>query len=387
MEDNDVLLLERYSREGCEQSFAAVVSRHINMVYSIALRQTRNPSLAEDIVQSVFLLLAQKAPTFSPKVLVAGWLCRTTRHVCQKVLTSERRRLRREGEAHLQSQANQSTQEEDWRQIAPLLDDAMAKLEDKDYDALVLRFFLGRSFGQVGRALGTSEAAAKMRVGRALERLSHIFSRRGLTVSALAVASTLSVQSLQAAPAGLGVAVVAATLKAAADRGATHLAANALFKAAAGAKLHVLWLAASIAVVTASVVLITSHRSPEPALGFSFKGYATPEAAIQSVIWAASQGDSRRFAEGITPEELQRFLNRARAESLSEVQNQLMSWAKGMASYHVVRKTAISDHEVLIGLGAAPSQEALIDGGVTLRLVKFGNSWRQAGQGPQTSGN
>ena len=56
-----------------------------------------------------------------------------------------------------------------WTRIAPLLDGTLAQLGAKDHDAIVLRFFDGKSFKDVGAALGTSEDGAKMRVHRALE--------------------------------------------------------------------------------------------------------------------------------------------------------------------------------------------------------------------------
>ena len=65
-----------------------------------------------------------------------------------------------------------------WPEIAPLLDGAMEKLGQKDHDALVLRFFEGRNFREVGVALGASEEAAKVRVGRALEKLRRFFTKR-----------------------------------------------------------------------------------------------------------------------------------------------------------------------------------------------------------------
>ena len=52
----------------------------------------------------------------------------------------------------------------------------MAQLGQKDHDAVVLRFFEGRSFKDVSLALGTSEAGAKMRVQRALEKVCVISS-------------------------------------------------------------------------------------------------------------------------------------------------------------------------------------------------------------------
>ena len=64
---------------------------------------------------------------------------------------------------------------ETWTQIAPLLDGALEQLGQNDHDAVVLRFFEGRNFKEVGAALGASEDAAKKRVNRALEKLPDIF--------------------------------------------------------------------------------------------------------------------------------------------------------------------------------------------------------------------
>jgi DNA-binding CsgD family transcriptional regulator len=99
-----------------------------------------------------------------------------------------------------------------WDQVAPLLDEAMTGLGATDRDAVVLRFLEGRTFAEVASALGTSEAAAKMRVGRALEKLRHALGRRGAVVSVAALATALSTHAVSAMPAGLAASVVGTAL-------------------------------------------------------------------------------------------------------------------------------------------------------------------------------
>jgi RNA polymerase sigma factor (sigma-70 family) len=177
MPNDDLTLLREYSRSHSEPAFATLVSRHVNLVYSVAMRQVREPHLAEEITQAVFIILARKANLLGDKTILPGWLCRTARYVSTRALRTQRRRQQREQEAHMQSILNES-ESETWTHIAPLLDGAMEQLGQKDHDALVLRFFENKNFSEVGAALGASgENAREPRAGKAAEILHE--ARRG----------------------------------------------------------------------------------------------------------------------------------------------------------------------------------------------------------------
>ncbi|MGH7992067.1 MAG: RNA polymerase sigma factor [Limisphaerales bacterium] len=217
--NDDLTLLQEYARRNSEEAFATLVSRYVNLVYSVALRSVRDPQLAEEITQAVFIILARKAGSLGPKTILPGWLCRTARYASANALTIQRRRQRREQEAFMLSQSDQPQSDlsrrsemeadETWTQIAPLLDGALEQLGPKDHDAVVLRFFEGRNFKEVGAALGASEDAAKMRVNRALEQLHRYFSRRGVSSTTAIIAGTISSHSIQAAPVALAKSVTA----------------------------------------------------------------------------------------------------------------------------------------------------------------------------------
>ncbi|HUJ11763.1 MAG TPA: TIGR03435 family protein [Verrucomicrobiae bacterium] len=207
MTNDDLTLLREYARRHSEEAFATLVSRYVNLVYSVALRQVRDPQLAQEITQAAFIILARKADSFGPKTILSGWLCRTARYASLNAQTIQRRRQRREEQAHMQNSltdgrnaSSPSMQEETWVQIAPLLDAAMEKLSRNEHDALVLRFFENRSFKEVGAALGASEDAAKMRVSRALEKLRKFFTKRGVSSTTALLAGAISVNSVEAAP-------------------------------------------------------------------------------------------------------------------------------------------------------------------------------------------
>jgi len=199
LEPDDNALLKEYVERGSEEAFAKLVARHVNKVYSIALRHTRNSHQAEEITQAVFVLLAKKSRQLGKRVILSGWLCRTARLSAVTFLRSEIRRTRREQEAHMQNLLNES-ESGIWTQIAPLLDAAMAGLSESDHDAVALRFFDGKSMKEIGAALGASEDATKMRVNRAVEKLRTFFTRRGIVCSAAALTAAISTNSVQAAP-------------------------------------------------------------------------------------------------------------------------------------------------------------------------------------------
>jgi DNA-directed RNA polymerase specialized sigma24 family protein len=79
MTHDDIALLREYARNQSEQAFEALVTRYVNLVYSAALRQARDPSLAEEVTQVVFIILARKADSIGDKTIVSGWLYGTIR--------------------------------------------------------------------------------------------------------------------------------------------------------------------------------------------------------------------------------------------------------------------------------------------------------------------
>ena len=308
---DDIALLREYVDHDSEPAFAALVTRHVNKVYSVALRQTRNPHHAEEITQAVFVILAKKAPHFSRKVVLSGWLYQAARLTALTFMRGNIRRARREQEARVQTLLNQPESDADfWPQIAPLLDTAMAGLNESDRHAVVLRYFDGKTMKEVGAALGASEDAAKMRVSRALEKLRLHFTKRGVAISAGILTAAISANSVQAAPAALA---KAATALAVAKGAATSTSTLTLVK---GALKLMAWTKAQTVIVAGVVVLlavgtttvtinrIVAHREDDswqmPELNADAFNQAPPEVKLRPTIFPdnarnAMQGPNGRW--------------------------------------------------------------------------------------------
>ena len=206
---DDAGLLWEYASCKSDAAFSALVARHVPLVFSAALRQLQNQSLAEDVTQVVFVILARKAGQLPQKTVLAGWLYRTTRHVAAKALRSEQRRRKREQES-LQMQSNEP--EAAWEQLAPFLDEAMAQLGEVDRGAVLLRYFQNKSLREVGRAFGMSEDTAQKRVSRAIDRLRRLLLKRAAVPEA-ALSGLLSSHAAQIAPGYLSATVAATALR------------------------------------------------------------------------------------------------------------------------------------------------------------------------------
>ena len=271
--NDDLTLLREYAGGNSEEAFAALVSRHVNLVYSVALRQVRDPQMAEELTQAVFIILARKAGSLGPKTILSGWLCRTARYASANALTIQRRRQRREQEAHMQTILNEAANEpaETWTQIAPLLDGALEQLGQKDHDAVVLRFFEGRNFKEVGAALGASEDAAKMRVNRALEKLRRFFTKRGVSSATGIIAGAISTHSVQAAPVALAKSVtVLAIAKGAAASGSTLTLIKGALKIMAWTKAKTIIVASAAVLFATGTTVVIVEKVGLPAVNESF---------------------------------------------------------------------------------------------------------------------
>ncbi|MFO1449384.1 MAG: TonB family protein [Opitutaceae bacterium] len=215
---DDAHLLRDHLDHPTGGAFTELVNRHLNVVYSAALRQVNGDvHLARDVTQLVFTDLARKAATLTDRSSLTGWLFVSTRFIAANRVRGERRRQLREQEAHLMSENESATlNEADWGRVRSVLDSALGDLRETDRDAILLRFFEGRSIADLAARFELNENTARMRIERALEKLRRQLARRGVTSTTSALALALANQAVIAAPPGLAATVAQTALAGAA---------------------------------------------------------------------------------------------------------------------------------------------------------------------------
>ncbi|MDO8544043.1 MAG: sigma-70 family RNA polymerase sigma factor [Opitutaceae bacterium] len=216
----DPELLRRYAAHGDESAFAELVHRNLGVVYNSALRRLNsNPHLAEEAAQIVFNQLACKAHRLINHPALLGWLHTTTRFAASVIARRESRHGARLRAAAAMHTGDDGTSSATWETLAPMIDEALDCLKPADRQAILLRYFAGRSFAEIGTELSVTEDAARKRIERAMESLRHQFARRGITTCASALAVALTGAPALAAPSTLAGTIAATATTVAAGTG------------------------------------------------------------------------------------------------------------------------------------------------------------------------
>jgi RNA polymerase sigma factor (sigma-70 family) len=212
----DADLLRDYAADRSESAFAELVRRHLDGVYSAALRRVGGDThLAKDVAQAVFIALARQSRALASHPFLTAWLYATTRNEAATTVRRERRRKTREAVASAMNETNSSSSAEsaaDWSRLSPVLDDAIDQLSETDRTAILLRYINRRPFAEIGAQLRVTEDAARMRVDRALDKLRTLLAKRGLTSTSAALAVILTNHAVAAAPVSIATSVTLAAI-------------------------------------------------------------------------------------------------------------------------------------------------------------------------------
>lgn len=202
MDISDTSLLREFVNGKGSRHFRQLVERYQGLVFSTALRRLHDRGLAEEVAQDVFVSLSKKARLLVGHSNLAGWLYTTSLKKAANRMKSETRRKQRE-----ERFANETLIAAE-RAAVPTeafehMDEALARLGEKDREALVLRFFQGLDLNEVGKSQGSTAEAARKRVTRALQKLRSAFGKKGIALPTSTAVAAVLTGSMEAAPASL----------------------------------------------------------------------------------------------------------------------------------------------------------------------------------------
>lgn len=350
----DMDLLREFASSQSEAAFAEIVRRHLPLVYSVARRCTGDDGHAQDVAQAVFVILARKAGKLSARTVLAGWLHDTAWFTATRLVRDQARRRAREQEAYMQSTLNEADTTDAWNRLEPHLEPVMARLSEQDRSLLVLRFYENKTGAEAAATLGIREDAAHKRLARALEKVRKLFARRGVALSASAIAAAISANSVQAAPAGLAALVCANTAKGAVIAASISTLAAGTVKTIAVATIQKTVLVTALA-ASVGVGLYEARQAANARA--EIQGLQQEQAAAARQI-ASLKEENTRLSNLVA--------NAGEQSTLSQAQFNELLKLRGQAGQY---RTALAEMQKMRAAASQPAAGANADRGLLAQII------------------
>ncbi len=185
-------LFKEYTATGSNEAFEELVDRYAVLVHSACLRVLGEQHAAEDVAQAAFLLFVRKAGGLSQETNLAGWLFRAATNTALRLRRTTLRRTRHERKAAAMRAAQSAPDASLWDEARPLLDELLATLPKRQQDAVVLRYFMGKSEADIAAELGCPRSTVASWLGRGLATLRQKLRHKGVAVPAAMLATFLA---------------------------------------------------------------------------------------------------------------------------------------------------------------------------------------------------
>ena len=346
MDHTDLALLDRFRQARDADAFAEIVARHQDFVYSTCLRLLGNQADAQDVAQECFLRLLRKANTVQASL--GGWLHRCATDLSIDELRSRAaRKNREEVSVQMNGHANPGPT---WDELAPHLDQALEELPDDLRHAVVEHFLRRRTQSEIAKELGVSKMTVSRRTNDAIEALREKLKKAGVVVSAALLATLITENAVQAAPAALAASLSKLTIIAATESGGAGATAGTAVAGRAGSGIGMGKFAIIAAVLGAVAVGIgiwklagrpaAQAKAPAPVVAASAPPAALPVAAAAPAPQQKPAEQAKPFILEC-PADAQLILMtpniRKAIESLSKTAPPGLQWLPGMLGQRFAR--------------------------------------------------
>ena len=345
----DVQLLGAWVKHQRQADFTEIVRLHLGLVRGIARRQL-DQDHAEDIAQRVFTILACKASSLGDLRSLSAWLHRVTLLQCRSAVR-QKVRDRRNQEAAMETLRTADARDP-LAEALPHLDAAIGDLSDSDRELILLRYSEGLTFSEAARRTGRKEAALRQQVGRAVEKLSGMLRRRGVSVPAATLTTGLGVHLAGHSTASAAVLVSSAALASAGGMGGFLLAAITFLTMTAKQSI-IAGAALAALLVTGPLVWQASriHRAEQSLAALSRVNGDPEQAATRSDDPSTRTGKTKsdRSAKTLSEADRLRMMGAIPSIFMSNIQVSLNDWFE--------RDAWMEAHRTALALGLSLEME------------------------------
>ena len=183
-------------------TFRALAQHTSGLIYHGALRKTNNPTLAEEALQNVLLCLSHKSRKLQQHPTPLAWIQKATSLESKRLMRREARHQRKVEALKAHAATMSKTAEPD-PHLRDLLEQSLDHLSSKERELVLARHYEGKSYREIARSYAISEDASRMRVKRALAKLTAFLSLKGLSFGEMGTAELLSTQLVRPCPSTL----------------------------------------------------------------------------------------------------------------------------------------------------------------------------------------
>jgi RNA polymerase sigma factor (sigma-70 family) len=320
----DGQLLASFIEQKDEAAFEALVHRHGPMIFGVCRRVVGNHHDAEDAFQATFLVLALKASTVRPSERVANWLHGVALRTAMKVKATTTKRRRREKQV-TEMPEPEAVQQEQWRDLQPLLDQELNGLPENYRLPILLCDLEGKTIKEAAQQLGWPQGTLASRLARGRKLLAKRLANRGVAQSA---GSLAVIVSQNVASAGVPTSLMSSTVKAATMIAAGQAAVAGVVPAQVAALTEGVMKAMLLTKLkTVWAIMFVVGITAIPAAGLAYRAMAgesnqTEERTVPSNPPAKDHEDGRRAEKKPDLRLLRVEVERLRAEN-EELQKRL----------------------------------------------------------------